>query len=139
MAWIYGNNARQAALNGICALLNGGYVRLSDNVGGAPGSELARPTFGSPAFQGATSASPSVNKANTLTADLTVSTGQIGWIQFYTSEGVLVKQGTVGTGGSGDWMYPTPPDFQVSDTVIPPGATSVDLTALQFQLTLGGV
>ena len=125
MAWTYSNSARAAALNGITALLNGGNARLltSGDV------ELAAPVFGSPAFGVATTASPSVATANALTADTSITAGTIGKIAFRTSAGTAIKSGIVGVGSG---------DFQVSDNVIPLGATSVNLTSLTFSLTLGG-
>ena len=125
MAWTYHNSARAAALNGICALLNSGNVRLltSGDV------ELAAPTFGSTAFGTATTAAPSVATANALTADTSITAGTIEKIAFRTSGGTAIKSGTVGVGSG---------DFQVSDNVIPAGATSVNLTSLTFSLTLGG-
>ena len=125
MAWTYDNSARVAALNAICALLNGGKAFLLTS----GDDELAAPTFGSPAFGSGTSAAPSVATANALTADSSVTAGTIGKIVFKTSGGTAIKSGTVAVGSG---------DFQVADNVIPAGATSVNLTSLTFSLTLGG-
>jgi hypothetical protein len=123
MAWTIQNSVRAAALNGICALLNGGNVRLLTSAD----AELAAPTFASTAFGSATEASPSVATANALTADNSITAGTVAKIQFRNSGNTTLINGSVGTSGA---------DFNVTDNVIPGSATSVNVTGLTFSLTL---
>ena len=125
MAWTYNDGVRKAALDGITTLFNSGNVLLST----AADAELAIPTFAADAFGNATTAAPSVATAAGLTADTTVTAGTIGKIAFRNSSNTSLISGTVGVGSG---------DFQVTDNVIPAGATSVNLTSLTFSLTLGG-
>lgn len=123
MALTIANEMKAAALDGMLALLNGGSAQLL--TGGS--SELAAPTFGSPAFGAATVASPSVAAANTLTADNSITAGTIGLFSLKTSGGSARLSGTVGVGSG---------DFQVTDNVIPGTATSVTLASLSVSLQL---
>jgi hypothetical protein len=123
MAWTIANEVKKAALDGITALFNSGQIRLLT----AGSSELAMPTFGATAFGAATTASPSVATANTMTADATITAGTIGLIDFRTSGGASRISGSVGVGTG---------DFQVSDNVIPGTATSVNLSSLTFSLQI---
>lgn len=123
MAWTIANAVRKAANDGIAALLNSGQARLltSGDV------ELAMPTFNATAFGAATTANPSVATANTFTADSSVTAGTIAKVDFRTSGGVTLIAGSVGVGSG---------DFQISDNVIPGGATSVTVSALTLSLSL---
>jgi hypothetical protein len=123
MAWNINNSVRVAALSGICALFNGGSARLLTSAD----AELAAPTFGNPAFGTPTSASPSVATANALTADTSITVGTVEKIAFRDSATNVLINGTVGTSGA---------DFNVTDNVIPSGATSVNITGLTFTLAL---
>lgn len=123
MALTISNEVRKAALDGITALLNSGQFRLLTS----GDSELAMPTFGSTAFGAATTASPSVATANSLTADTTITPGTIGKFDLRTSGGSSRIAGTVGVGSG---------DLQVSDNVIPGTATSVNVSSFQLSLQL---
>lgn len=126
MAWSYADTARLAALDGIVDLLDGGSVLLSE----ADDDPLAAPTFDTPAFGDAAMVSTlATATAAALTADTSVTAGTIGKISFRNSSDTPIKWGTVGTSGE---------DFNVTDNVIPSGATSVNLTSLTISLTLGG-
>lgn len=123
MALTISNEVRKAALDGITALLNSGQFRLLTS----GDSELAMPTFGATAFGAATTASPSVATANSLTADTTITAGTIGKFDLRTSGGSSRIAGTVGVGSG---------DLQVSDNVIPGTATSVNVSSFQLSLQL---
>jgi hypothetical protein len=121
MAITVANEVKKAALDGICAIFNGGQFRL-DTSGDA---ELATPTFNATAFGAATTASPSVATANAFTADATPTAGTIAKFLLSTSGSALRINGSVGVGSG---------DLQVSDNVIPADATEV--TVASFQLSL---
>lgn len=113
----------KAALDAVCALLNGGNFKLMDS----GDSELATPTFAATAFGAGTSANPSVATAAALTADTSPSAGTVTKFSMQTSGASDRIQGTVST---------TSGDFVVTDNVIPGGATSVNVTGLTLSLTL---
>jgi hypothetical protein len=128
MALTIANSARQAALNGITALLNGGTFQLTDAAGGA-GSELASLALNATAFGSGTSASPSVATSNAITADNSVTAGTILGFNLRSSAPANIISGNVGTSGA---------DLNVTDNVIPGGATQVSCTGgltLSLQLS----
>lgn len=125
MALTVANECRKAALDGITALLNNGDFRLLSS---AP-AELAALVFGATAFAAASTASPSVAASNSITADSTPTAGTIATFALRTSGGSNRIAGTVGVGSG---------DLQVTDNVIPGGATSVTCTgglSLSLQLS----
>jgi hypothetical protein len=99
--------ARNAALDAKCALLNGGTIKIYDgspptNPGDAStGTLLATLTFGSPAFN---TASSGTTTAHTITSDTSASgSGTAGYFRMRPSGGSdtsAVYQGTVGTSGA---------------------------------------
>lgn len=119
------NECKQAALNGITALMNSGTFRVLT----AGDAELAAPSFGSTAFGTATNASPSVATANTLTADASITPGTFTKFEMRTSGGATRISGSVGVGSG---------DIQVADNVIPGTATSFNITGLQISLQITG-
>ena len=123
MALTIANEVRKAALDGITALLNSGFVQLNSS---AP-AELAKPTLNATAFGAATTASPSVATANALTADTSVTAGTFVGFVIQTSGGSSRISGTVGVGSG---------DLQVSDNVIPSGTTSLNFSGLTLSLQL---
>lgn len=119
---------KKAALDAICALFNSGSFQLTNTAGGA-GTELASLVFGATAFAAASSASPSVAVSNAITADSSVTAGTILGFNLRTSGAANRISGNVGTSGS---------DLNVTDNVIPGGATSVSCPGgltLSLQLT----
>lgn len=112
MAISVANEFKKACLDGGLALLNSGQFRLLN----ASDAELANLAFGSTAFAGASTASPSVAGSNAITADTGITAGTITKFELRTSGGANRITGTVGVGSG---------DLQVSDNVIPGTATSV--------------
>ncbi len=128
MALTIANECRKAALDAITALLNTGQFRLTTAANGG-GSELALLPLSATAFGAATTASPSVAVSNAITADTTVTAGTILGFDLRTNGGVSRINGTVGVGSG---------DLQVSNNVIPSGATEVSCTGgltLSLQLS----
>lgn len=123
MALSIANECKKAALDAITALLNSGLFRLLT----AGSSELATLTFGSTAFGGATTASPAVAASNAITADTSVTPGTIALFQLMTSGAAVRISGTVGVGSG---------DLQVSDNVIPSGATQVSSAGISLSLQI---
>jgi hypothetical protein len=113
----------KAAVDAVCALLNGGDFKLMTS----GDAELATPTFAGTAFGAGTSANPSVATAAALTADSSPSAGTVAKIAMQTSGHAARISGSVGTSSG---------DFQVTDNVIPGGAVSVNVTGLTVTLTL---
>ncbi len=113
MALTIDNTARQAALNGITALLAGGDFQLL-----ATSTELAALPFQTSggAFANASSASPSTAVSNAIGSDSSVTAGTINTFKLRNAGGTAIITGTVGTSGA---------DLNVTDNVIPSGATSV--------------
>lgn len=113
MALTIANSARQAALNAITALLDGGDFQLL-----ASAAELAALPFQTSggAFQAASSASPSTAVSNTISPDSTPTPGTIDNFKLRNAGGTSIIAGTVGTSGT---------DLVVTSNVIPSGATSV--------------
>lgn len=99
-----GTNARNASVDGVTALLNGGTIKLYTgsqpaNPQTAPsGTLLATIGLGSPAFAAAVGGSASMN-ATTPDTDAD-ATGVAGWARFATSGGVGVFDVTVGVSGA---------------------------------------
>ena len=123
MALTVANECKKAALDGITALFNGGNFVLQ-----ATGpTTLASLTLNATAFGAATTASPSVAASNSITADTTVTAGTITLFRLETSGGSVRINGTVGTSGA---------DINVSDNVIPPGATQVSSSGINLTLQL---
>lgn len=125
MALTIANECRKAALDAICALLNGGNFVLQ----AAGPTTLASLTFGATAFAAASTASPSVAASNAITADTSVTDGTITLFRLETSGASVRINGTVGTSGA---------DLNVTDNVIPSGATQVSCTgglSLSLQLS----
>ena len=108
----WANEMKQAALSGMLALLNGGQFRLLTSADG----ELANMAFGSPAFGTPTLASPSVATSNAISADNSITAGDIAKFELRTSGAATRVSGSVGVGSG---------DLQVSSITIPPTATSV--------------
>lgn len=128
MALTIANECRKAALDAITALLNTGSFELTNTAGGA-GSQLASLPLSATAFGAATTASPSVAVSNAITADSSVTAGTILGFNLKTSGAANRISGNVGTSGS---------DLNVTDNVIPGGATSVSCPGgltLSLQLT----
>lgn len=121
----WANECRKAALDGLAAVFNSGYIRLQ-----ATGpSTLASPRFAATAFAGGSTASPSVAVSNTIVDDSSPTAGTITLFRLETSGSSLRANGTVST-TSGDWV--------VSDNVIPGGTTSVGIPggiSLSLQIT----
>lgn len=113
MAWTIANEFRKAALDGGLAILSGGSVRF-DTSGDAELAVLPIASIGA-----GTTASPSV-AVLTLTADTSVTDGTIAKVIFRTSGAATRLNGSVGVGSG---------DLQVSDNVIPSGATQVASSA----------
>ena len=113
MALTIPNSARQAALNAITALLDGGNFQLRAST--TPLADLPFQTSGG-AFQSASSASPSTAVSNTIAPDNTPTAGAIDNFQLQNAGGTSIIAGSVGTSGT---------DLVVTDNVIPSGATSV--------------
>lgn len=108
MAVTIANECRKAALDGITALLSGGDILLSS----AGDVELAVLPI---SWAAATTASPST-AAGTATTDTSVTAGTITKFAFRTSGAGVRINGSVGVGSG---------DLQVTDNVIPSGATQV--------------
>lgn len=128
MALTIANEVRKAALDAITALLNGGSFQLTNTAGGA-GSELALLPLNATAFAAASTASPSVAVSNSITADTSVTAGTILGFNLRTSGAANRISGNVATSGS---------DLNVTNNVIPPGATEVSCTGgltLSLQLS----
>ena len=113
MALTIDNTARQAALNGITALLAGGDFQLL-----ATSTELAALPFQTSggAFGAGTSANPSVAVSTTIADDTTPTAGTIDNFRLTNAGGTAIISGSVGTSGA---------DLNVTNNVIPSGATSV--------------
>lgn len=123
MALTVANECKKAALDAITALFNGGNFVLQ-----ATGpTTLASLTLNATAFGAATTASPSVATSNTITADTTVTAGTITLFRLETSGAAVRINGTVGTSGA---------DINVSDNVIPSGATQVSSSGINLSLQL---
>lgn len=119
MALTIQNEVKAAGLNGITAIL--AKLRLDS----AADAELATLPL---SWGSATTASPSVAVA-TATTDTSVTAGTITKFLFRTSGDVTRINGTVGVGSG---------DLQVSDNVIPSGATQVSSSggiSLSLQIT----
>lgn len=115
------NELKKAALDGICSHLSGGHVRF-DTSGD---SELAILPV---SWAAASNASPSV-AVGTCTADSSVTDGTIAKFLLRTSGSATRLNGSVGVGSG---------DLQVSDNVIPSGATQVSCPgglSLSLQIT----
>lgn len=109
----------QAALNGIGALFNSGSIVLCVTTGT---SGLATLTFASTAFAGASTAQPSLNVSNTLGADTSVTTGEIGFAEFRVSGSTSpILVASVSTS--------TTANLQVTEATVPTGATEVSCPA----------
>lgn len=93
MAITLENNARNAAADAVCTLLDGGTIEFQTSAS----AEVATVTFGTPAF-GAASAGTAT--ANAITPDSNTTGGTITKFVAKTSGGVAVFEGTVGTSGS---------------------------------------
>ena len=124
MALTIANECRKAALDGITALLASGKFVLQS------AGPVERATLTLPASWGAAStSSPSTATATGITADSSVTPGTITLFQLQTSGSAVRINGTVGVGSG---------DLQVTDNVIPVGATEVSCTGgltLSLQLT----
>ena len=125
MALTIANEVRKAALDGITPLFNSGFFKLDS----AADAELAKLTFNATAFAAASTASPSVAASNAITADTGVTAGTITKFLLQTSGSATRINGTVGVGSG---------DLQVTDNVIPSGATEVSCAgglSLSLQLS----
>ena len=108
MAVTIANECRKAALDGITGLLSGGNIRFDS----AADAELAVLPL---SWAAATTANPSV-AVGTATADSSVTAGTITKFLIRTSGAATRINGSVGVGSG---------DLQVTDNVIPSGATEV--------------
>jgi hypothetical protein len=125
MALTIANEFKKAALDGGAAVFNSGDFRLLTS----GDAELATLVFGATAFAAASTASPSVAVSNAITADATPTDGTFTKFQLRTSGGSNRITGSVGVGSG---------DLQVTDNVIPSGATEVSCSAgltLTLQIT----
>ena len=121
MALTFANECRKAALDGITALLSGGSLLLTTS-GDAELAVLPVASVGA-----ATTASPSV-AVLTMTTDTSVTAGTIAKFVLRTSGAATRINGSVGTSGA---------DLNVTDNVIPGGATQVSCTGgISLSLTL---
>lgn len=93
MAITLENNARNAAADAVCALVDGGIIEFQTSAG----AEVATVTFGSPAFGAAVSGTAT---ANAIAADESTTGGTITQFEAKTSGGVVVFAGTVDTSGA---------------------------------------
>lgn len=121
MAVTIANECRKAALDGITALLSGGNIRFDS----AADAELAVLPL---SWAAASTASPST-AVGTATADASVTAGTITKFLIRTSGAATRINGSVGVGSG---------DLQVTDNVIPSGATEVSCTGgitLSLQLS----
>lgn len=122
MALTIANECRKAALDGITGLLTSGSIRF-DNSSDAELAVLPISSIGA-----ATTASPSTAVLS-LTADTSVTAGTITKFLIRTSGSATRINGSVGVGSG---------DLQVTDNVIPSGATEVSCTGgitLSLQLS----
>jgi len=97
MAITLEDNARNASVNAVAALLNGGTIQLQTS----GGAEVATLTFGSPAFA---PASGGTAAANAIAEDATAIAGTITQFVARNSASALVLSGSVSTivDGTGD-------------------------------------
>jgi hypothetical protein len=93
MAITLENNARNAAADAVCALLDGGTIEFQTSAN----AEVATVTFGTPAFGAASSGTAT---ANAITADSSTTGGTITKFVAKASGGAAVFTGTAGTSGS---------------------------------------
>lgn len=130
MAANYAIEWDRAAVDGACALLNGGEIRIYDgtrpaDVGTAITDQnlLCTLSLNSPAFNAATGDPATASFAGTV-SDLASATGTATWARVVTSGGAARIDGDVtGTGGGGD--------FTISNTSITSGQT-VNLTSFTY-------
>ena len=105
--------AAKAAADAVTALLNtggAGYIEIRTGsqpatVGtAATGTLLGTLTLSATAFGAATTASPAVATANSITSDTVAdATGTAGWFRAYSGAGTAVIDGSItATGGGGD-------------------------------------
>lgn len=102
--------ARQAALNALCALANGGMLRVystdsADPDSASNGTLLAEIGFNATAFQSATDDGTNASAvANAMTQDSSANaTGTAAHWRAFNSSGTMIAKGTVsGTGGGGE-------------------------------------
>lgn len=102
--------ARQAAVNAVAALANGGTLRIYSNDAADPdsaasGTLLAELGFNATAFQNATDDGTNASSvANALTQDSSANnSGTAAHWRAFNSSGTMVAKGTVsGTGGGGE-------------------------------------
>ena len=102
MAITLSATAASTAADALCALLDGGHVRIYDGTRPTTADTaittqvlLAAPTFGTPAFAAAIAG---VSTANALTDDTdAVASGTASWFRAVTSGGASVCDGSVGT------------------------------------------
>jgi hypothetical protein len=123
MAWTIANEVNKAALDAITGLLANGSILLRNSVP----AELAVVGLHATAFNGGTTASPSVASINSPTADDSVTAGTIVSAVFRTSGEAARLTGTVGTADT---------DIILTDNVIPSGATSVNFSSLTLSLAI---
>jgi len=121
-----GTSARNAAADGVTALLDSGTIEI--RTGSAPGSPgtaatgtlLATLTFATTAFG---AASTGVATAGTITGDASAdATGTAGYFRAESSGAVAIFDGTVGTSGA---------DLNLNSVDIVTGGT-VDITSMTY-------
>lgn len=121
------NAAVNAAADAVCALLNGGKLRIYD--GSQPATAdtavsgqtlLAELTFGNPAFAGASAGQAT---ANAITQDSSAdATGTAAWFRALKSDNTPVYDGSVGTSGA---------DLNLNSVAIQAGA-AVQISSLTY-------
>jgi hypothetical protein len=98
------NTARNAAADAVCALVNGGTLRIYDGTPPAnAGASLSGNTLLAQLNLDATAfgaASSGVATANTITSATAAATGTATFFRLLTSGGASRVQGTVGTSGA---------------------------------------
>lgn len=136
MAWGLSTAARNAALDAVVDLIDGGsgagtmQIRTGSPPGignAATGTLLATVTFQDPAFGSASSGSVSVSDPAGVTA---VATGTAGYVRILDSNAAAVLEGTVTASGGGG-------DVTLSTTSITSGAT-IDITGGSLSMPAGG-
>lgn len=124
MALTISDAAANAGINAVAGLVNGGYIEIRTGAKpatvatAASGTLLGTLTFSATAFGAAASRSAA---ANPITGDSSAdASGGAGWFRAYTSGGVAVFDGTVGTSGA---------DIIMANTSIVAGGT-INITSL---------
>jgi hypothetical protein len=135
------NAAAKAAADAVVALLDGGtgagYIEIRTgsqpaSVGtAASGTLLGTLPLSDPAFGAATTASPAVATADTITDDTTAdASGTAGWFRAYDGDDTAIIDGDITTTGVGTG------DMLLDDTAIVAGGT-ISITAWTVSMPTG--